>query len=153
VGWRDARQHDVAPSGDESAAERAARHAELPLALAEQPARAVDRACCDPHRRRDLLRARAAHEAGAPAGAGGRAAGRGARPRRGLTQLERGGVGRPAQSSRWTSSSSPSNSGPSNSATARSYFSIAQPQKSKSRSETLSWIEPQSVQPYFDIRP
>ena len=43
--------------------------------------------------------------------------------------------------------------GPSNSATARSYFSIAQLQKSKSSSETPSWIEPQSVQPYFDIRP
>src|SRR5204862_451869 len=49
------------------------------------------------------------------------------------------------QSSRCTSASSCSSSSPSNSATARSYFSIAQPQKSKSRSEIPSWIEPQSV--------
>src|SRR5205085_9192559 len=57
------------------------------------------------------------------------------------------------KSSRWTSASSCSNCGPSSSSTARSYFSIAQPQKSKSRSEIPTWIEPQSVQPYFDMRP
>src|SRR6185437_8294647 len=57
------------------------------------------------------------------------------------------------QSSRCTSAMSCSNCGPSSSSTARSYFSIAQPQKSKSRSEIPSWIDPHSVQPYFDIRP
>src|SRR4029077_18071084 len=57
------------------------------------------------------------------------------------------------QSSRCTSLSNRRNSGPSSSSTARSYFSIAQPQKSKSRSEIPSWIDPHSVQPYFDIRP
>src|SRR6476659_329551 len=57
------------------------------------------------------------------------------------------------QSSRCTPARSSSNCGPSSSSTARSYFSIAQPQKSKSRSEIPSWIDPHSVQPYFDIRP
>ena len=43
------------------------------------------------------------------------------------------------------------NSGPSNSATARSYFSRPHDQKSKSTALVASWIEAQSIQPYFAI--
>ena len=46
-----------------------------------------------------------------------------------------------------------SRSGPRNVATARSYFSMPQGQKSKSMSLVASWIEAHSVQPYCDIRP
>ena len=42
VGRRHARQHAVAARRDEPAAERGARHAQLPLALAERPAGALD---------------------------------------------------------------------------------------------------------------
>ena len=72
LGRRHADQHALAARRDEPAAQGAAGHAELPLALAERPARALDRARRDPDRRRAVLRPRPADEARAPAGAGGR---------------------------------------------------------------------------------
>jgi hypothetical protein len=45
------------------------------------------------------------------------------------------------------------NSGPSNSATARSYFSRPQPQKSNSTELVDCEIEAHSIQPYLDISP
>src|SRR6478609_1953713 len=56
-------------------------------------------------------------------------------------------------SSAVTSSSSRPKSAPSNSSTARSYFSRPHSQKSKSMSETPSWMEAHNVQPYLDISP
>ncbi len=75
LGRRHADQLRLAAGGDESAPDRVARDAQLPLALAEREARALDGARRNPARRRDLLRARPAYEAGAPGGARGRAGG------------------------------------------------------------------------------
>ena len=60
-----------------------------------------------------------------------------------------GHVSRPS----WPARAGSRTPGSSNSATARSYFSIAHSQKSKSIELTELWIEPQRVQPYFDISP
>src|SRR5690348_746637 len=68
-------EHAVAAGRDQPAAGERSARAELPLALAQHEARAVERARRDRHRRCDLLRARPAAQACAPAGAGGRSDG------------------------------------------------------------------------------
>ena len=61
-------EHAVATSGDESAPGDRGARTELPLALAEQPAGAVEHARRDRRRRCALLRARPAAQACAPGG-------------------------------------------------------------------------------------
>ena len=105
------------------------------------------------HRRRDLLRARAAHEAGAPAGAGGRATGRRARPGRGLTNSSGAASAAPLSlraGRRRAAARTPAR----RTRRPRGRTSPSPRPRSRSRGRrSPSWIEAQSVQPYFDIRP